>query len=35
MMTLFVLPLLLLMKGRSRRAAAAASAPDLEAQGAH
>jgi DHA2 family multidrug resistance protein len=35
-MSFFVLPLLLLMKGHSRRPAGApASAPDLEAQGAH
>jgi DHA2 family multidrug resistance protein len=35
MMSFFILPLLLLMKGRPRKAAASAPAPDLEAQGAH
>jgi DHA2 family multidrug resistance protein len=35
MMSFFILPLLLLMQGRKRNAQGPASAPDLEAQGAH
>jgi MFS transporter, DHA2 family, multidrug resistance protein len=35
MMSFVIIPLLLLMKGRPRKAAARAPAPDLEAQGAH